>query len=277
MRLLMKTRLVLLIDFSPYTETLIKFAQKWCQLIDAEILLVHQVYYTLPAMTDMESRQRIINYEKSKALEKLNLLARDNFKTSAKTSCKVIESALTFTLPKILTGNYNDFIIVGTKGAGLFSKFLLGSTTIKVIEKLNYTTIVLPLSHHNNTPKVLTVATHYKFPLNKIDFNIFLTVTEKFIEAIRFISVKTPNDDYNKTETYLKTLHDEYGNQIAASYKIFTGDSVSGELKNYIKKNPATLMVAQKGSRAISDHLFRKFIINELVNDSSLPLIILPV
>lgn len=277
MNLLMKTRLVLLIDFSPYTETLIKFAKKWSQLADAEILLIHQIYYSLPAMTDLENRQRIINYEKNNALEKLNNLIRDNFESTARTSCKVIETALTFTLPKILTGNYNDFIIVGTKGAGLFSKFLLGSTTIKVIEKLNYTTIVLPLSHHNNTPKVLTVATHYKFPLNKIDFNIFLTVTEIFIEAIRFISVKTPNDDYNKNEEYLKALQNEYGNQIAASYKIFTGDSISDELKNYIKKNPDTLLVAQKGSRAISDHLFRRFIINELVNDSSLPLIILPV
>lgn len=272
----MKTRLVLLIDFSHYTEILIKFAQKWCQSIDAEVLLVHQVYSTVPAMTDLESRQRIINYEKSKALEKLSSLAKDNFKTPVKTSCKVIESALTFTLPKILTGGYNDLIIVGTKGAGLFSNFLLGSTTIKVIEKLNYTTIVLPLNHHNKTPKVLTVATHYKFPLNKIDFNILLAVTEKFIEAIRFISVKTPNDDYNKTEEYLKRLHHEYNNQIDASYKIFAGDSVSGELKNYVKKIPNTLMVIQKGSRAISDHLFRKFIINELVNDSSLPLIVIP-
>ena len=276
MRLPMKTRLVLLIDFSPYTETLIKFAKKWCQLIDAEVLLIHQVYYTLPAMTDMENRQRIINYEKSKALEKLSTLAGDNFKTPVKTSCKVIESALTFTLPKILTGNYNDFIIVGTKGAGVFSKFLLGSTTIKVIEKLDYTTIVLPLSHHNNTPRNLTVATHYKFPLNKIDFSILLAVTESFIEAIQFISVKTPNDDFNKTEEYLKTLHNEYSNQSDVSYTIFEGDSVSGELKKYVKNTPDTLLVAQKGSRAISDHLFRKFIINELVNDSSWPLIIIP-
>lgn len=272
----MKTRLVLLIDFSPYTETLIKFAQTWSQLIKAEVLLINQVYYTVPAMTDINSRQQIINYEKSKALTKLNSLASENFKSPVKTSCKVIESALTFTLPKLLTENYYDLIIAGTKGEGLFSKFILGSTTIKIIEKLNFTTIVLPLSYPNNTPKVLTVATHYKFPLNKIDFNILLTITKKFIETIQFISVKTPNDDFSKTEVYLKKLHSEFNNQVPSSYKIFTGDSVSDELKNYVKNNPDTLMVVQKGSRAISDHLFRKFIVNELVNDNSLPLITLP-
>jgi nucleotide-binding universal stress UspA family protein len=272
----MKTRLVLLIDFSPYTETLIKFAKNWSKLTDAEILLLHQVYYSVPAMTDSDSRQRIINYEKTKALQQLNALASDNFKTPVKTSCKVIETAMTFTLPKILSGNYIDLIIMGTKVAGTFSKFFLGSTTLKVIEKLDFMTAAIPLNHQISTPEILTIATHYKFPLNKIDFNYLLKITEKFIESIQFVSVVTPDDDYNMAEKYLKNLYNDYKSVTDASYKLFEGDSVSLGLKNYVMNYPNTMLVVQKGSRAVSDHLFRKFIVHELINESSLPLIILP-
>jgi hypothetical protein len=72
----MKTRLVVLIDFSPQNEVIVKLAKRWSEIINAEILLIHQVTYIVPALADSESRMKIIQYEKGKAVAGLNKLIK---------------------------------------------------------------------------------------------------------------------------------------------------------------------------------------------------------
>lgn len=272
----MKTNLIVLVDFSSYSETLLKFAKKWSELTGAEIMLVHKVTYAIPALADSGSRKSIIQYEKEKALTSLRSLANDNHLPQAKTSYQVFETGLTSTLLKSMEGNYNDLILAGLKGGGTLSKILFGSTTLQVIEELNKITIALPVKLQNYAPKILTVATHYKFPLNKNTLKHFLKNYAVFAESIQFISIKSPDENYKKCHEYLLNLSQEFNHILPSSFELFEGVSALAEIKNFTSENPNTMVVVQKGSRSFSDYLFRKFFINELINNFSLPLIILP-
>jgi nucleotide-binding universal stress UspA family protein len=273
----MKTKLIVLVDFSSYSETLIKLAKEWSGLSGAEIVLVHKINYALPAMTDSVSRNNILQYEKGKALTDLRSLASENRLPQDKTTYQVFETGLTSTLSKLQAGNYNDLIITGLKGGGgTLSKILFGSTTLQVIEELNKITIALPVILQNLTPKILTVATHYKFPLNKNAFEHFLKTSAAFAESIQFISVKSPDENYKKCHEYLLNLSQEFNHILPSSFELFEGVSALAEIKNFTSENPNTMVVVQKGSRSFSDYLFRKFFINELINNFSLPLIVLP-
>jgi nucleotide-binding universal stress UspA family protein len=272
----MKTKLIVLIDFSAYSETLLQYAKKWSELTGYEIILVHKITYTLPAMADSQSRESIIQYEKAKVLASLRSLANENQLPQAKTSFQVFETGLTSTLAKSMESNYNELILAGIKGRGAISKILLGSTTLKLVEELNKITIVLPAVVQHITPKMITVATHYKFPLNKNAFEYFLKKCAVFTETIHFISVKSPDENYKKCHEYLLNLSQEFNHILPTSFELFVGSSALDEIKNYTRENPNTLLVVQKGPRSFSDYLFRKFFINDLINNFSLPLIILP-
>ena len=274
--MLMKTRLVVLIDFSPQTEVLLRLARKWSEIIKSEVLVIHQITYAVPAMADSESRRRIIIFEKNKALAELNILIKKYFDKNFPADVQIFEKGLTVSLNRLLGKEYKDLVIMGTEGTGIFKKYLMGSTALNLIDNLNFTVITVPPRYEAHTPQTLTVAVTYKYPLNRKLFNDFLNIVQDFIESVHFISVVTPDDNLKKTHEYLVNLNQECQHNIPCTYDLFEGESAFKEIRKFVYETPHTMLVVQKGSRSLTDHLFRKFLINELVHDSELPLIVIP-
>ena len=272
----MKSRLVVLIDFSPQNEIIVKLAKRWSEIINAEILLIHHVTYAVPALADSESRMKIIQYEKGKAIAELNKLIQKHFDRNNSVDYEIFEKNLIPSLKNMLGKKYQDIVMLATEGSGIFKKYFMGSTALKIIDDLNWQTIAVPPDFETHFPQSLTVAVTHKYPLNKNAFYNFLGVIKNFIEQVHFISVVTPADNLKKTHEYLVNLSQECKHNIPCTYDLFEGESAFGEISKFVHENPHTMLVVQKGSRTISDHLFRKFLINDMVHDSSLPLIIIP-
>lgn len=272
----MKTRLVVLIDFSPQNEVIVKLAKRWSEIINAEILLIHQVTYAVPALADSESRIKIIQYEKGKAIAELNKLIQKHFEKNNSVNYEIFEKNLIPTLKNMLGKKYQDIVMIGTGGSGIFKKYFMGSTALKIIDDLNCQTIAVPPDFETHFPQTLTVAVTHKYPLNRNAFNNFLGEIKNFIELVHFISIVTPDENVKKSHEYLLNLTQECQHKIPCSYDIFEGESAFKEIKKFVQENPNTMLVVQKGSRTITDHLFRKLLINDLVHDNSLPLIIIP-
>ena len=273
----METRLIVLLDFSPQTETILKLVKQWSGIINTEILLIHQVTYAVPALADSKSRLKIIRFEKGKAIAELNkLIVRYFGKKNKKVDYEIFENNLVNSLKYRIGKNYNDIVILGTKGAGIFKKYFMGSTALKVIDNLNCLIVTVPPFYEAHLPQTLTVSVTHKYPLNRNAFNTFLTTVQEFIELVHFISIITPEDNLKKSHEYLLNLSQECQHNIPCAYDSFEGESAFKEIRKFVHENPNTMLVVQKGSRNLTDHLFRKFLINELIHDSSLPLIIIP-
>lgn len=272
----MKTRLVVLIDFSPQTDVILKLVKKWSEIINAEILLIHQVTFAVPALADNESRIKIIQFEKGKAIAELNNFIQKHFGKNSNVNYEIFEKNLVSSLKDLLGKKYNDLVIIATEGSGIFKKYFMGSTALKIIDDLNYLTVAIPPFYEAHFPQTLTVAVTHKYPLNKKIFSEFLGSVQSFIELLHFVSIVTPDENLNKEHEYLLNLTRECENNIPCTYDIFEGKSAFDEIKKFVQDNPNTMLVVQKGSRTFTDQLFRKFMINDLVHDSSLPLIVVP-
>jgi nucleotide-binding universal stress UspA family protein len=272
----MKTRLVVLIDFSPQNEVIVKLAKRWSEIINAEILLIHQVTYAVPALANSESRMKIILYEKGKAVAELNKLIQKHFEKKHSVDYEIFETNLIPTLKNMIGKKFQDIVMIGTESSGIFKKYFMGSTALNIIDELNGLTIAVPPDFETHFPQTLTIAVTNKYPLNRSAFSNFLGVIKNFIETVHFISIVLPGENVKKAHEYLLNLTHECEHNIPCTYDIFEGESVFEEIKNFVHDNPNTMLVVQKGSRTINDHLFRKFMINDLVHDSSLALIVIP-
>jgi len=272
----MKTRLVVLIDFSPSTTVLTEFAKKWNEVLNTEILFIHKLNFPFPGLAIEEERENLIDFEKEKVISELNTIIKNNFPDDKKVTFKILEKGLINSLPKYLGKEYNDILILALKETGVLKKIFLGSTALNIIEQINFTTITIPFDFQHFVPKSLTIALNIKYPLNKFAFNGFLNAVVSFIEEITFVSVITPKDNFKKNHEYLMKLAHEYDPIITSSFELVKGESVVNEIKEFTARNPETKLVVQKGARSISDLLFRKFMLNDLVFDSSIPIIILP-
>lgn len=278
----MRTRLIVLIDFSIYSHALVELGIRWCEIANAQLLLVHQVPGIVPAMTNSESKDEIIKEEKTQALAKLERFATEKVPPSIPVHYRVTAGNLLNSIDELLKQEYNDIILVGIKGTGMFKKILMGSTATEVINEINQLVVAVPdklcVAPHkfcNLIPRKLIVSLSYKFPLNENAFDNFLTTFKSSITQIEFISVHSEEKD-EKALRYLESLSQKYGERIPCSYKVFTGKDVFDELKKHVRQDNDTTLVVQKGSRNLTDQFFRKFLINQLVHDGSIPLVILP-
>jgi nucleotide-binding universal stress UspA family protein len=272
----MRTRLIVLIDFSPYAETLLQLAGTWSKLLDADIVLVHQIVGIVPAFTDAGSRDHILEIEKKEAQQQLAARAEKILPASASVSYQISEQSLLISLPGMLRPDSNDLVLVGLKGTGILKKIFIGSTATKIIEQLACITVAVPAHLTRLLPEKLIVSLNYKYPLHEPAFDTLLDAFGKSVKQLEFITVITPGDDETESLGYLQGLHSRYQQRISSSFHAFKGDDALSEIKAYVHHKEHSILVAQRGSRSLSDLLFRKFLVNELVHEGATPLIIIP-
>lgn len=278
----MKNRLITLIDFSIYSHALAELAVRWGRIASAQLVFVHEVPGLVPSMADTSSKDEIVKNEKEEALEKLRrFTATETYEIDVR--FVVTGSHLLTTINELLSEGFNDTILVGIKGTGMLKQMLIGNTASMVIDEINRTVVAVPdklcavpNEFCNLVPKRLVVSLNYKFPLNEEALNDFLNQYNNATQEIEFISSIDNDEKEDKAKDYLNKLSDKYSMNLKSSYRVFIGKKHFEQIKNYVQSSPNTVLIVQKGSRNLTDLLFRKFLINEVIHDGSLPMVVLP-
>lgn len=277
-----RTRLIVLIDFSLYAQALVELASRWSEIANADLVFVHKVAGIVPAMADSDTKASVIEAEKKDALEKLKKWTDEKVPASTNVTFLVSDASLVETLTGLLDEGTNDFILVGIKGTGMLKRILMGSVATHVINELNQTTIAVPERLCANNvchlrPRHVVVTLTDKYPLNETALNNFLSTFRQKVESLMFVSVLKEDEPAGDDREMLSGLTERYNRQVRSSYKILRGKNAFDEIKSYLHGEEDTVLVVQKGSRTLTDQFFRKFFINQIVNDGSLPMIVLPV
>lgn len=272
----MKKRFIILVDFSESSENLLKYAYDWSKQVFAELLIVHQTIVLAPALAKNESREFISQHTNNEALIKLKELTKKALPRSAKVSYSVSNNHLQFTLKNHLAEPFNNLVFVGLKGTGLLKKIFIGSVAVQVIAKTKNIIIAMPKEISNFSHEKIFVAVSEKDPLNILELNNFLNFIEKDKTSITFFYLSKPSEKTRDIEKQLKDLAELFAHRFNTSYSIYQGNSSFTDIKKVINNKVDEILVVQKGSRHLTDQLFRKFMINELVFEGQTPLIILP-
>lgn len=272
----MTKRFIILVDFSEYSTNLMKFACDWSLKTNAEIHLVHQTLVALPALTDNQSRQQITQEINNEALKKLKGLTKDLIPNSIKVTFSVSERNLYNVLQKLVAEPFDNLIFAGLKGTGLLKKILMGSVALKVIDTIQNIVVAMPKELSSFSQEKIFIAVTEKHPLNIPELNHFLNFIDNDKSKITFFHLAKPKEKTENIEKHLKDLQVLFSDRFDANYKIFEGENPFKDIKKVINSNIDELLVVQKGSRLLTDQLFRRFLINELVYEGQTPLIVLP-
>lgn len=272
----MKKRFILLIDFSEYSGNLIKYACDWAKQIDAELLLVHQSTVLAPALTDNESKLQLAQYANDEATERLQALAMDIIPPAVKVSFSVSDTNLQLTLPELLSKPFENLVFTGIKGTGLLKKIFLGSVALQIIDNTNNIIVAIPKDIATFSHEKIFVAVTEKHPLNILELNKFLNFIDSENTTITFFYLAKPYENTKNIEKHLKDLKVMFAEKFNTDFAIYEGNNPFDDIKKVINNKIDEILIVQKGSRLLTDQLFRRFLINELVYEGQTPLIVLP-
>ena len=135
-------------------------------------------------------------------------------------------------------------------------------------------TVTVPTDTKMNLPIKLLVGVHPNYPLNRKQLNTVLKALENNLEKIEFFTILKETEDEQPTKDYLLKIQSEY-KSIKSEIQIYRGDDATSALRDRMKQSHSSFLVLQQGSRSLTDKLFRKFTINELVYRAQTPLIVL--
>jgi len=272
----MKNRFIILIDFSEYSSNLIRYACDWSKQANAELLLVHQTIALIPAMTENENRQQIVQHTNDEALQKLESLAKELIPPTVEVSFSVSESHLENTLTKFLAEPFNNLIFAGIKGTGLIRKIFLGSVALQVIDNINNIIVAMPKEISAFSHEKIFVAVTEKHPLNILELNRFFSFIDRKNTSITFFYLAKSLEETTEIEKQLQDLTTLFADRFDTSFAIYEGNNPFNDIKKVINNNIDQMLIVQKGSRLLTDHFFRTFLINELVYEGQTPLVVLP-
>ena len=272
----MKKRFIILIDFSEYSGNLIRYAGDWGMQANAELLLVHQTIILAPALTDIDSRQQIAQYTNDEALHELKTLAKALIPPAVQVSFSVSENNLHITLSKLLEEPFDNLIFTGIKGTGLLKQIFLGSVALQVIDSTKNIIVAMPKEIVAYSHKNIFVAVTEKHPLNILALNNFLNFIDSENTSITFFYLAKPNEKTKNIEKYLRDLTVFFAGRFYTNFTIYEGSNTFADIKEIINNKIDEILIVQKGSRLLTDQLFRKFLINELVYEGQTPLVVIP-
>lgn len=272
----MKKRFIVLVDFSESSHHLVKYANEWALQEKAEILLLHEINPLLPMLTDLESKSSILQEENAVALVELSNMA-DQFTSpflTAKT--QVIENNLTQTLNELVLEPFENLIFIGLKESSLFEKYFIKNRSLQIIENTKNTVIAIPQEIKTYAHDQIFVAVSDKHPLNLVELHNFFKFIDIQNSVVTFFYLAKPNEETAAIERYLQDLKGLFSEQFNTHYAIYETNHPHKNIKKVINNTIDEILVVQKGSRLLTDLLFRKFLINELIHEGETPLVILP-
>jgi len=269
-------RIIVLVDFSLYTRSLIQVATNWAKLLNAGLVLVHEVPQLVPAMAGDTTRYQIIEYEKEEAFAKLRDLAKRNIPDHIAVNYEVTEIDLTTFLPKLIPSQMPTLFMLGLKGTGLIKRVFIGSMFTDIINELNKITIGVPIKISQAIPEHLIVPVNEEYVINEEKLDQLITYLRPSLHNIEFVSIERSAKKNILPTDYLQELSNNFNGSISATYRSFKGKKAFEEFKTYAANNENSFLVLQKGGRSLNDQVYRKFFINHIVHDGSIPLIVLP-
>ena len=267
-------KLVVLLDFSKYSKTLVEMAFSWKEKFGIDLVFIHQIAGMVPTMADNNSRKQILEFEKKQATTQFNELIHHLGHNAEDVSFKPIENQITHFLSTYL--GPDDIVVLGLKGTGWFKKILMGSTATEIINGLDKMTVAFPPEINSTYPEQLIVGLHHKYPINVSALNRLLSMMGNQVKHLELLTVISSDEDEAQSRDYLNAVKERLSSEISCEIKIYNGTDAFKEIKSYVSEKPKSFFVVQKGSRTLNDKLFRKFLIDDLVHDGRLPLIVLP-
>jgi hypothetical protein len=143
---------------------------------------------------------------------------------------------------------------------------LMSSMVTRIIEELGDAT-----SGRCVPPHRAAGGGHFPSPhLNEYALAEILTWFGDFITKVGIFTVVL-SDVQHRWADHVQGLGKRFGPEV----QIFTGSDAFATMRSHLAQRPGAMMAMQRGSGALTDRLFRSFLINSLVHEGSTTLMVI--
>lgn len=271
----MNKRLIVLIDFSKHSASLLKYAAAWSQHAATDLLLVHHTQPLIPSLTHEKDRAQIIRQANEEARHALHELKKALLPPGLPAAVEVTEASLIKTVQHLLDEPAPQVLVMGLKGTGLLKQLFIGSTAVEIIEQVQHTVVAIPKDLDTFAPERIFVAVSEKQYLNAAALHQLLDFYPG-IGHITFFHLSKEEELSVQMQRQLQGLAGLFAHRTYTDVDVYRGSHAFDRIRGVVSNSTGELLVVQKGSRLLTDQLFRRFLINELIYDARTPLIILP-
>jgi hypothetical protein len=265
-----------LIDLTPNSIAVIRLAHWWSTTAERPLHLLHDVKKVLPALTDQETQEAWFAMESTEARIKAQRMGDEAVGAQTFFPIHISRDRIMEQIELLHGRERLNVIFVGAKGTGFLDRVLKGSHIITLTEKFEIPIVAVPVGYEYRGKIDLHVAVSHHHPFDAASFLSFFKRHEALIRSVEFLSVDTDEADQVPNMALLATLAGECRLEIPVTSRSYQGRDPLSVFKEHLTGDPARMLIVQKGSRSWADQMFRKFLVNELVYDGSVPMIILP-
>lgn len=268
----MKVKIYTLLDFSPYSEALLKICNEWYGVFKFEVIAIHEVAFSTPALSSKTARLQIGNSEKNEALEKLKKYCKTYLNENIIVTYQITDNSISNFLNESISPYKENIVLVGLKGSNYLKEFFIGSTAKDVINNVNETIIACPKENNDIKPQKFIFSIDSNVKINLIKLKEFVNRFAGITKQIEFVSFCKDDLETSKFQNVRKDIEAIVSNDFTFSQKNFNN---LDQLKDYTLSEKKSMLIFQKGSRSTFDALFRKFFISNFIDDASSSIVII--
>lgn len=273
----MNKRLIVLTDLSESSSDLVQYADNWATDQIASLVLLHQTMPVIPGMIEKKNKDTLLKLANEEELKKLKKLKQSLTVANKKIVVRASEKNLVNQIREFLADPFEHIIVIGLKQpSGFFKKFVWGGTAIQVIENSQAIVAHIPKGLSQFSLNRIFVGITQKHPVNILALNSFFDFFEKLSISVTFFYWAQPQEDTAPIEKILLGLTRLFAHKFQTSFHVYRSTQELQSLQQVITNEEQDLLVIQKGSRLLTDQLFRKYLINELVHQGTTPFVVLP-
>lgn len=189
----------------------------------------------------------------------------------------VDSNSLTNAIKESILDDKIDLIICGTKGAKSLAQTFIGTNTLKIINSINSTPIiVVPTDYKFKVIDRIIFSTNYKRNFNKIELHTLIKFSKMKQCSVEIVNLSIEEALTNKQRTHKVKLRELLQNVNTTFKKLNWEESESYTLQKYVEESNGQLLVFINHHYNFFNRLLNEDVIRKITFNSSIPLLILP-
>ncbi len=265
-------------DFSKPAEDALKYAVELAKKEDAKIFLLHVykfIYVSPIVSSDLVVEQ--FRASEQDVLKKLKKICTKIIEKS-KINCVPLnrEGLVVDTILDIAKKKRINKIVMGTNGASLVSRAIIGSNTAKVVQHANCPVIVIPEGVKYKPIKHITYATDYHAS-DLISLKNLLETAKVHKAKITLLHISEEQFSPELERQFLKNFSIKIKKKFDPErmlFKLVYGKNVVKRLEEYIKSEPVDMIVMSTTQRMAYEKLFEGSITKNFSYHTNIPLMV---
>jgi len=188
-------RILVPTNFSPTAERAFRFATDIARKTEGTVFLYH--VYTPLESDIIYTEQRSKQYDTQTETELLKRLQRLKKKVMAnETDLQVYtivgRSPIINNILGFVEDNQVELIVIGTKGASVVKKIIVGSVAVRIIEKSDIPVLLIPEKFEWKEPEQIVFVTNYQ-KANKQALSLIVDLAKAYTSAVTVVHLLDPN------------------------------------------------------------------------------------